>query len=359
MYFFLNCSTHISKPGNSMNISLCITAICLVFILASCDNSSEENEKRRIQASLDSSLKEWGKEAKKNFSYSKSSAEDSTENETKKLESNPFNDYYVQQRVQLHPIACNSSFSFSKSQSIDSILSFMDCVKKRESRIRLLRRVLLLSHYAFARRADSLDYLNNAELLKMFTYIVDQDIPSEAMESNSPRLSELYSRISSLVKQKVSKALVLDYIKDSVFNYFYLSYTFNRPTKNILMLDYNAAGMAGSAEKRYFQKADDEYKEINLDAIIKKVNKAMTIVAKEDATADTDRFEGIFSWNKKKSAYEMQLFIHVRSGAACCPPYIVRLLTKDFNTIEPRSMQFATTEHFSDSTLKPIWKTIQ
>ena len=235
----------------------------------------------------------------------------------------------------------------------------MDCIIKREHRIKLLRRILLISHYDIARKVDSLKYLSNRDLIKMLSYVVDQDILSEAMESNSPRLSELYSKISSLVEQQVSKALVLDYIKDSVFNYFYLSYSFNRPTKNILMLDYNAAGMAGSAEKRYFLKVGKVYKQINLDPIIKKVNKVMTKVAKEDASADTDRFEGMFTWNKKKSSYEMQLFIHVRSGAMCCPPYIVRFYTKDFRTIQIGSLQYSTTAHISESNLQPKWINIE
>jgi hypothetical protein len=134
---------------------------------------------------------------------------------------------------------------------------------------------------------------------------------------------------------------------------------FSLPTKNILMLNYNGGGMAGSAEKRYFLKQGNNYKELNLHSIISIVDKKMTKIAKEDASADTDRFEGLFTWNEKRGMHQLELFVHVSSGASCCPPYIVQLYTKDFKSIEPGSLKYATTEHFSDSTIKPVWKNIQ
>jgi hypothetical protein len=117
--------------------------------------------------------------------------------------------------------------------------------------------------------------------------------------------------------------------------------------------------MAGSAEKRYFLKQGNNYKELNLHSIISIVDKKMTKIAKEDASADTDRFEGLFTWNEKKDMHQLELFVHVSSGASCCPPYIVQLYTKDFKTIEPGSLKYTTTEHFSDSTIKPVWKNIR
>lgn len=342
-----------------MTITQYIVIIFLAFAFISCEKSSEKNEKAIRKYSIDTSLNKLETDSEQDTNQIESQSNDSSENEVVELKRDIFKEYYLPRKVKYHTIPCNSSFSFMKSSNLDSVLSYMNCVKNKQSQIKLLRRALLLSHYTLARKADSLKYLSNRDLLTMLSYVVNQDIPSEAIESKGPLFSTMYSKISVLVKQKASKALVLQYIKDSVFNYIYLSYSFQRPTKNILMLDYNAAGMAGSAEKRYFHKVGDAYKELNLDPIIKKVNKAMTKIAKEDSYADTDRFEGMFQWNKKKSLYEMQLFMHVRSGAMCCPPYVVRLLTKDFKTIESRSMQFATTEHFSDSTIKPIWKTIQ
>lgn len=341
-----------------MKNSISLLAILLACSLISCDFFSDDSEEQRIHDSIDVLMKKWEEQAKQN-TITANEVEDTVEINPQQLKSNPFNDYYLLQKVQKLQIPCNSSFSFSQSSDIDSILSFMDCVKDRKNRIKLLRRVLLLSHYEFERKIDTLKYLSDRDLSQMLGYVVDQDIESEAMDSNSPILSELYSNISTLVQKNASKALVLHHIKDSVFNYFYLSYSFQKPTKNILMLDYNAAGMAGSAYKRYFRKVEDTYKEINLKPIIQKVNKVMTKIAKEDATADTDRFEGMFRWDKQKGSYEMQLFVHVSSGAMCCPAFIVRLYTKDFKTIESRSMQFATTQHFSDSTIKPNWKTIQ
>lgn len=327
--------------------------------ISSCDESSNDqiNQVRKLQ--IDSMLKVWEKEDKHSLSKSEQEENQVHNIQINELAKDDFFSYYLQNNVVHKNINRNASFNFIKSYSIDSILSYMDCVKEKKKRIILLRRVLILAKYEHARKDDSLRFLMNAQLMRMISYAYHQDIPSDALESNGPEFDSLYRTIYTLITKNESKAVILKFINDSIFNYYYMRVEFSLPTKNILMLNYNAAGMAGSAEKRYFLKQGDNYKELNLHSIISIVDKKMTKIAKEDASADTDRFEGLFTWNEKKGMHQLELFVHVSSGASCCPPYIVQLYTKDFKTIEPGSLKYATTEHFSDSTIKPVWKNIR
>jgi len=327
--------------------------------ISSCDESSNDqtNQVRKLQ--IDSMLKVWEKEDKHSLSKSEQEENQVHNIQINELAKDDFFSYYLQNNVVHKNINCNASFNFIKSYSIDSILSYMDCVKEKKKRIILLRRVLILAKYEHARKDDSLRFLMNAQLMRMISYAYHQDIPSDALESNGPEFDSLYRTISTLITKNESKAIILKFINDSIFSYYYMRVEFSLPTKNILMLNYNGGGMAGSAEKRYFLKQGNNYKELNLHSIISIVDKKMTKIAKEDASADTDRFEGLFTWNEKRGMHQLELFVHVSSGASCCPPYIVQLYTKDFKTIEPGSLKYATTEHFSDSTIKPVWKNIR
>lgn len=334
-----------------------ISFFCLE--ISSCDESSNDqtNQVRKLQ--IDSMLKVWEKEDKHPLSKSEQEENQVHNIQINDLAKDDFFIYYLQKNIVHKNINCNASFNFIKSYSIDSILSYMDCVKEKKKRIILLRRVLILAKYEHARKDDSLRFLMNAQLMRMISYAYHQDIPSDALESNGPEFDSLYRTISTLITKNESKAIILKFINDSIFNYYYMRVEFSLPTKNILMLNYNGGGMAGSAEKRYFLKQGNNYKELNLHSIISIVDKKMTKIAKEDASADTDRFEGLFTWNEKRGMHQLELFVHVSSGASCCPPYIVQLYTKDFKTIEPGSLKYATTEHFSDSTIKPVWKNIR
>lgn len=327
--------------------------------ISSCDESSNDqtNQVRKLQ--IDSMLKVWEKEDKHSLSKSEQEENQVHNIQINELAKDDFFSYYLQNNVVHKNINCNASFNFIKSYSIDSILSYMDCVKEKKKRIILLRRVLILAKYEHARKDDSLRFLMNAQLMRMISYAYHQDIPSDALESNGPEFDSLYRTIYTLITKNESKAIILKFINDSIFSYYYMRVEFSLPTKNILMLNYNGGGMAGSAEKRYFLKQGNNYKELNLHSIISIVDKKMTKIAKEDASADTDRFEGLFTWNEKRGMHQLELFVHVSSGASCCPPYIVQLYTKDFKTIEPGSLKYATTEHFSDSTIKPVWKNIR
>lgn len=334
-----------------------ISFFCLE--ISSCDESSNDqtNQVRKLQ--IDSMLKVWEKEDKHPLSKSEQEENQVHNIQINDLAKDDFFSYYLQKNIVHKNINCNASFNFIKSYSIDSILSYMDCVKEKKKRIILLRRVLILAKYEHARKDDSLRFLMNAQLMRMISYAYHQDIPSDALESNGPEFDSLYRTIYTLITKNESKAVILKFINDSIFNYYYMRVEFSLPTKNILMLNYNGGGMAGSAEKRYFLKQGNNYKELNLHSIISIVDKKMTKIAKEDASADTDRFEGLFTWNEKRGMHQLELFVHVSSGASCCPPYIVQLYTKDFKTIEPGSLKYATTEHFSDSTIKPVWKNIR
>lgn len=334
-----------------------ISFFCLE--ISSCDESSNDqtNQVRKLQ--IDSMLKVWEKEDKHPLSKSEQEENQVHNIQINDLAKDDFFIYYLQKNIVHKNINCNASFNFIKSYSIDSILSYMDCVKEKKKRIILLRRVLILAKYEHARKDDSLRFLMNAQLMRMISYAYHQDIPSDALESNGPEFDSLYRTIYTLITKNESKAVILKFINDSIFNYYYMRVEFSLPTKNILMLNYNGGGMAGSAEKRYFLKQGNNYKELNLHSIISIVDKKMTKIAKEDASADTDRFEGLFTWNEKRGMHQLELFVHVSSGASCCPPYIVQLYTKDFKTIEPGSLKYATTEHFSDSTIKPVWKNIR
>jgi len=257
------------------------------------------------QIRLDSLQKVWNNNIKEDsLDWVESGGE--TVDEKDELTKHPFFGFYSDKKVKVIPIACTSDFANSRSHSIDSILSYMSCIKDKPGRVSLLRRALIIAKYDQSRLEDSLRFLTDSQLLRMNMRV-----------------------------------------------------EFSLPTKNILMLNYNGGGMAGSAEKRYFLKQGNNYKELNLHSIISIVDKKMTKIAKEDASADTDRFEGLFTWNEKRGMHQLELFVHVSSGARCCPPYIVQLYTKDFKTIEPGSLKYATTEHFSDSTIKPVWKNIQ
>lgn len=310
------------------------------------------------QIRLDSLQKVWNNNIKEDsLDWVESGGE--TVDEKDELTKHPFFGFYSDKKVKVIPIACTSDFAYSRSHSIDSILSYMSCIKDKPGRVSLLRRALIIAKYHQSRLEDSLRFITDYQLLRMITYAYHQDIPSDALESNGPEFDSLYKTISTLIAKNESKAVILKFINDSIFNYYYMRVEFSLPTKNILMLNYNGGGMAGSAEKRYFLKQGNNYKELNLHSIISIVDKKMTKIAKEDASADTDRFEGLFTWNEKRGMHQLELFVHVSSGASCCPPYIVQLYTKDFKTIEPGSLKYATTEHFSDSTIKPVWKNIQ
>lgn len=334
-----------------------ITFFCLG--ISSCDESSYDQTNQIRKHHIDSMLKIWEKEDKLSLSKSEQEENQVHNIQMNELAKDDFFSYYLQNNVVHKNIDCEASFNFIKSYSIDSILSYMDCVKDKKARIKLLRRVLILAKYEHARKEDSLRFLMNDQLMRMISYAYHQDIPSDLLESDGPEFDSLYRTISTLITKNESKAVILKFINDSIFNYYYMRVEFSLPTKNILMLNYNGGGMAGSAEKRYFLKQGNNYKELNLHSIISIVDKKMTKIAKEDASADTDRFEGLFTWNEKKGMHQLELFVHVSSGASCCPPYIVQLYTKDFKTIEPGSLKYATTEHISDSTVKPLWRSIR
>lgn len=334
-----------------------ITFFC--FGISSCDESSNDQTNQIRKHQIDSMLKVWEKEDKLSLSKSEQEENQVHNIQMNKLAKDDFFSYYLQNNVAHKNIDCDASLNFIKSYSIDSILSYMDCLKNKKERIKLLRRVLILAKYEHTRKEDSLRFLINAQLMRMISYAYHQDIPSDALESDESEFDSLYQAISSLISENQSKAVILKFINDSIFSYYYMRVEISLPTKNILMLHYNGGGMAGSAEKRYFLKQGNNYKELNLHSIISIVDKKMTKIAKEDASADTDRFEGLFTWNEKKGMHQLELFVHVSSGASCCPPYIVQLYTKDFKNIEPGSLKYATTEHFSDSTIKPVWKDIR
>ena len=341
-----------------MYIIKVFTLILLLFTILSCDDLSRRKHNSDAQHLIDSIHKEWEKGLIKD-SITLANKGELPAVEKGDLATHPFYGYYINKTVTTFRISCNSTFDYAKSRNVDSMLSYLNCIKDKQSRVNLLRIILITATYDQSRLEDSLRFLSDSQLYRMITYAYNQDILSDALESNGPEFDSLYQTISSLMTKNESKAVILTFINDSIFNYYYMTVEFSLPTKNILMLHYNAAGMAGSAEKRYFLKQGYNYKELNLTSIISIVDKKMTKIAKEDASADTDRFEGLFTWNEKKGMHQLELFIQVSSGASCCPPFIVQLYTKDFKTIEPSSLKYATTQHFSDSTIKPVWKDIR
>lgn len=341
-----------------MYIIKAFTLILLLFTILSCDDLSSKKQNSDEQFYLDSIHKEWEKgRIIDSITLAKKGEFPAVKKD--ELTTQPFYGYYINKTVTPFRISCNSPFDYAKSRNVDSMFSYLNCIKDKQSRVNLLRRILITATYDQSRLEDSLRFLSDSQLYRMITYAYNQDILSDALESNGPEFDSMYTTISSLISEDQSKAVILTFINDSIFNYYYMRVEFSLPTKNILMLHCNAAGMAGSAEKHYFLKQGNNYKELNLASIISIVDKKMTKIAKEDASADTDRFEGLFTWNERKGMHQLELFVHVSSGASCCPPYIVQLYTKDFKTIEPGSLKYATTQHFSDSTIKPVWKDIR
>ncbi len=357
-YFTIYVNKEKLIRGHTMNHYFIFILFIAFFGYSACNDQSFNKKNDESQIRLDSLQKVWNNNINEDsLDWVESGGENADEKD--ELTKHPFFGFYSNKKVNFIPIACTSDFAYSRSHSIDSILSYMSCIKDKPGRVSLLRRALIIAKYHQSRLEDSLRFLTDSQLLRMISYAYHQDIPSDALESNGPEFDSLYQTIYTLITKSESKAVVLKFINDSIFNYYYMRVEFSLPTKNILMLNYNAAGMAGSAEKRYFLKQGNNYKELNLHSIISIVDKKMTKIAKEDASADTDRFEGLFTWNEKKGMHQLELFVHVSSGASCCPPYIVQLYTKDFKTIEPGSLKYATTEHFSDSTIKPVWKNIR
>jgi len=341
-----------------MNHYLIFVLFIALFGYSACNDRVFNWNNNESQINVDSFRKEWKKAIKEDsLRWVESGGASLIEKE--ELSKHPFFGYFTTKFITDIPIVCHSGFEYSASHNTDSILSYMRCVTRKTERIKLLRRALITAKFDQSRSVDSLKFLSDSQLMQMITLAYNQDIPSDALEYDTIEFEKLYQSISHMIDTDQSKAEILKFINDSVFSYYYMSVDIYVPTKNILTLDYNGGGMAGSAEKRYFLKKGKDYSELHLSTIISTVERLMSRVAKEDASADTDRFEGLFLWDEQKGMYQIQLFVHVSSGARCCPKYIVQLLTKDFKSIQSGSLKYATTEHISDSTVKPLWRNIR
>lgn len=241
----------------------------------------------------------------------------------------------------------------------DILLSHLKCPLSRTKQTVLLRQLLIASKYKYSRTLDSLSHINNNDLLKMLSIVYNQDIPSDILEGDNAQFTSCVKHIQTLLEKKKSYDKILKYIHDSVFNYVWMNFTIQTIAPGILQLDYNGGGMAGSAEKRYFLQSPDSLKLIDMDKIADKINALMSKELAEPATVNMDRFPIKFKKDPESNLIEMQIIIDTYSSASCCPLYIARCKTKDFRTILPGTLAYATTDHLDDPSIKPKWKTIR
>ena len=264
--------------------------------------------------------------------------------------------YYSKKEFTL-PKGNSGNVEFTPATNPQQLLSHSLLVKNRVKKVALYRQALTLMHYHAVRRIDTLNNFSNADLLSFLTLAFNADISQNPLEKEKPELDSIIAELEHKLRKTTKYADILQSLTD-FFRYEYMNYAFSLLADNILEFDYNAGGMAGSAEKVYFRKVDGSFKKIKLDQISDSISAIMEKTLKQMAYVDIGRFPMIVEWDNNKSLYSVQFYIQSADAASCCPRYITRFNTKDFNSIIPGSLQYATTEHISDPKVKAVWKNL-
>jgi hypothetical protein len=317
--------------------------------------SDTENNQTQLAHSIDSILESQEVIAERNTS---------SQTHSSKLDSSEFGDdpfylSHLNEHVEYLPVDCSQTFDPENVLNTNTLFSHLQCPMDRKKTTRLLRQTLIAAKYHFTRTHDSLQHISNKDLLQMIATVYHQDIPSTILESNDKTFNESIERLRVLLRERQSKSRIYKFINDSIFNYRWMRFSITKVTNGILQLDYNGGGMAGSAEKQYYVLQDSNYSKINLEDILKKVDRILTKAVNEEAIANIGRFPVRFKSDINNKTYELEIMVDTYSSASCCPPYVARCKTKDFRTIIPGTLAYATTEHLDNPSIKPKWKTIR
>ena len=279
--------------------------------------------------------------------------------DSSELEEDPFYHFIRNDRFQKVSINCNKPCTIEKTLDENILLSHLYCSMDRAKTTKLLRQILIAARYRHARSLDSLRFLSNSDLLQMISTVYHQDIPSELLEADPRTFREAIEKLRVMMQKEPSKRNIYAFINDSIFHFVWMHYSITKVIDGIIELDYNGGGMAGSAEKKYYALQNGQYAHIDLENIASKIDIIMTKEVKENASVNIGRFPITFTKDIKNDVYELKLIIDTYSSASCCPPYVARCKTKDFRTIIPGTLAYATTDHLDNPSIQPKWKTIR
>lgn len=247
---------------------------------------------------------------------------------------------------------------YAMIQDLDSLLSFYALVQSKQQKVEILRQSLIAANIKHARTLDSLDYLSNDDLDMLISRAFNVDIEQDPMELPKNEFDSFMKSLDSLLNIQSTHATIIRYINNEIFRYQWMHYTFTPIDNELLKFEYNAGGMAGSAHADLYRKNNDEYSLVDLETLLKSIDKQVSRVVKEDAWVDINRFEMEINPALNNNEYMIECYVQVYSGALCCPPYITRFKTKDFTSIIPGTLYYSTSDHKSDPNIVPEWKRI-
>jgi hypothetical protein len=247
---------------------------------------------------------------------------------------------------------------YAMIHNLDSLLSLYALVQSKEQKVEILRQSLIAANIKHARTLDSLDYLSYDDLLMLISRAFHVDIEQDPMELPKNEFDEIMKSLDSLLNIQSTHASIIRYINNEIFRYQWMHYTFTPIDNSLLKFEYNAGGMAGSAHADLYRKNNDKYSLVDLESLLKSIDKKLSRVVEEDAWVDINRFEMEITPSKNTNEYLIECYVQVYSGALCCPPYITRFKTKNFSSSIPGSLYYSTSDHISDLNIVPEWKRI-
>ena len=243
-------------------------------------------------------------------------------------------------------------------QDLDSLLSLYAIIQSKQQKVEILRQSLIAANIKHARTLDSLNYLSNADILMLISRAFHVDIEQDPMELPKNEFDAIMKSLDSLLNIQSTHATIIRYINNEIFRYQWMHYTFTPIDNSLLKFEYNAGGMAGSAHAELYRQYNGKYSLVDLEPLLKSIDKKLSRVVKEDAWVDINRFEMEITSSINTNEYMIECYVQVYSGAMCCPPYITRFTTKDFTSIIPGSLYYSTSDHKSDPHIPPKWKRI-
>jgi hypothetical protein len=339
------------KSAQLFNIILKIHLVLfglLLTLLFACNNKDiDDNNQEQI---LDTSIVKRKVDDNRFKDYS---PEDTTEPRMEIILRDSVQQFYKNKIFAL-PKQTVKEVTFNPSTNPQELLAYSLSVKSRVKKVALYRQALTLIHYQVIRNIDTVKYLSDYDLLAFLTLAFNADIYQNPLDLPKTELDSIIADMEQTLCSNSSYAKIISALTD-FFKYQYISYEFNLLQGNVLEFNYNAGGMAGSAEKVYYKKDNGSFKKINFDPISVSISNIMEKTLKQMAYVDIGRFPIILEWNAQENIYTIQFYIQSEDAASCCPRYITRFKTKDLTHILRGSLQYATTEHISEPHRKAVW----
>ncbi len=249
--------------------------------------------------------------------------------------------------------------SIKTTFDLDSLLSMYTQSSSIKEKISILRQSLIATHFKHARTIDSLQYLDDGDLFKMLAMIFHVDIEADAQDIPTEEFAHITKSLDSLLEEQSPHATIITYITNEIFRYMWMRYEFKKIDDRLVKCEYNAGGMAGSAQTDLFRKSGKSFAQVDLKPLLGKLQYIMTRIAKEKAYVDIDRFEMKITKKSGVPFYSIEALVQVYSGASCCPPYVIQFHTMDFKSFERGSLHYSMTEHLIDPNKQPNWIFIQ